>query len=209
MSMTAMPSMSRREFLYYVWAASIAILTAEFTGLFVWFALPRFRAGEFGGIFEVAIDQLPEVNAEPVPFSEGRFWLVNLDTTQPNNKMYRAVDEEEDIIGAAAIYKVCTHLGCIYAWNKANERFECPCHGSKYRLDGRRIEDPAPRSLDRFELVALDAEGNELGVAPVGPSDDYQAFPLPANTATLRIATGTRKRGPSLTLLCELQGICS
>ena len=57
------------------------------------------------------------------------------------------------ISGVAAIYKVCTHLGCIYKWNDASNRFECPCHGSKYRLDGRRIQSPAPVDLDRFEMT--------------------------------------------------------
>ena len=81
--------------------------------------------------------------------------------------MYLAPDEEQRIVGVAAIYKVCTHLGCIYDWNDANGRFECPCHGSKYRLDGRRIESPAPRSLDRFLVSAVDNDGNVLAESDV------------------------------------------
>jgi cytochrome b6-f complex iron-sulfur subunit len=145
---------SRREFLYYIWGASLALFTAQMGGLLVWFLIPRFREGEFGGRFILPIDVLPEVNAPPENFPGGRFWLVNLDSTtdQGQERMYLAPDEEEPIRGVAAIYKVCTHLGCIYAWVSANNRFECPCHGSKYRLDGRRVESPAPRTLDRFLL---------------------------------------------------------
>ena len=33
-------SLTRREFLYYIWGASIALFAVEFTGLLVWFMLP-------------------------------------------------------------------------------------------------------------------------------------------------------------------------
>lgn len=203
---TASPNagLTRREFLFYIWGASMALFTAEFAGLFVWFALPRFKAGEFGGIFEVPIDQLPAVNTKPTGFSEGRFWLVNLDTSQPNNIMYRAADETEDLIGVAAVYKVCTHLGCIYAWNSANERFECPCHGSKYRLDGRRIEDPAPRTLDRFEIQAVDANDTVLATSVKDDEGSYLPLVLPANTANIWVNTGVRAKGVGLPLISEI-----
>ena len=204
---TASPNtgLTRREFLFYIWGASMALFTAEFAGLFVWFALPRFKAGEFGGVFEVPIDQLPAINTKPTGFSEGRFWLVNLDTTQPNNIMYRAADETEDLIGVAAVYKVCTHLGCIYAWNSANERFECPCHGSKYRLDGRRIEDPAPRTLDRFEIQAVDANDTVLATAVKDEeTGSYLPLVLPANTANIWVNTGVRAKGVGLPLISEI-----
>ncbi len=38
--------------------------------------------------------------------------------------------------GLVALYKVCVHLGCLYAWVDSTVRFECPCHGSKYQEDG-------------------------------------------------------------------------
>ncbi|MCL4867723.1 MAG: Rieske 2Fe-2S domain-containing protein [Anaerolineae bacterium] len=197
--------LTRREFLYYVWGASMALFTAEFTGLFVWFALPRFKEGEFGGKFAVPVDQVPAKNARPVGFSQGRFWLVNLDTTESNDRMYRATDEPNDIVGVLAVYKVCTHLGCIYDWIEANERFECPCHGSKYRLDGRRIEDPAPRTLDRFSIEAVDADGALLATSQTDSrTNEYAPMVLPANTAQLLINTGDRRQGSNPTLLRQL-----
>jgi cytochrome b6-f complex iron-sulfur subunit len=203
-------SMTRREFLYYIWGASIALFTAETIGLLVWFALPRFRAGEFGGQFTVPVTSVPEVNGPPNNFPDGRFWLVNLDTTsdQGSERMYLASDEDEHIVGVAAIYKVCTHLGCIYDWNSANERFECPCHGSKYRLDGRRIEDPAPRSCDRFLVSALDENENVLAVAELGTDGTYAPLQLPPGTDLVQVDTGERLNGPSETLICELRDTC-
>ena len=200
--------MTRREFLYYIWGASIALLTVQGAGLLVWFLIPRFREGEFGGRFLVSVDELPGVNEEPANYPEGRFWLVNLDSTAPNELMYQAPDEAEPIVGVAAIYKVCTHLGCIYSWTPANNRFECPCHGSKYRLDGRRIESPAPRSLDRFNVQALAEDRTTvLAESPLGEVF-FEALQLPAGTVFLGIDTGNRQQGPTNPLLCDFVGNC-
>ena len=199
---------SRREFLYYIWGASIALVALQGAGLLLWFLIPRFREGEFGGTFTLTIADLPPINSTPANFAEGRFWLVNLDTTQPNELMYQAPDEPNPIQGVAAIYKVCTHLGCIYSWTPTNNRFECPCHGSKYRLDGRRIESPAPRTLDRFLVQAIaDDETTVLAEASVG-EDFYQPLVLPSGTAFVRVDTGSRMDGPTQELLCDFQGNC-
>lgn len=199
---------SRREFLYYIWGASIALVTLQGAGLLVWFLIPRFREGEFGGSFTISVNDLPPINSTPANYAEGRFWLVNLDTTQANDLMYQAPDEPNPIQGVAAIYKVCTHLGCIYAWTPTNSRFECPCHGSKYRLDGRRVESPAPRTLDRFLVQAI-ADDESTVLAEAGLAEDfYQPLVLPGGTAFIRIDTGSRKKGPSQDLLCSFQGNC-
>ena len=201
---------TRREFLYYIWGASIALFAAESAGLLVWFLIPKFREGEFGGTFTLPVDELPDINAEPVNQADGRFWLVNLDTTNADGeeRMYQASDESSAIQGVAAIYKVCTHLGCIYSWIPVNNRFECPCHGSKYRLDGRRIESPAPRSLDRFRVEALNEDQTQVLAESALVDDFYQPIVLPAGAAFLRVDTGSRKTGPSQDLLCSFTGNC-
>ena len=207
---TGTTGISRREFLHYIWGASIALYVAQFSGLLIWFLLPRFREGEFGGEFILPLEAVPDTNAEPVNFPDGRFWLVNLDSDQPNELFARAPDETDvSFKGVVAIYKVCTHLGCIYPWTPANNRFECPCHGSKYRLDGRRIESPAPRSLDRFPLTFLDADKNPIpGAQSVLENDFYQPVIVPDGAAFIRVDTGARKLGPTETLLCEFAGAC-
>ncbi len=207
---TGTTGISRREFLHYIWGASIALYVAQFSGLLIWFLLPRFREGEFGGEFILPLEAVPDINAEPVNFPDGRFWLVNLDSDQPNELFARAPDETDvSFKGVAAIYKVCTHLGCIYPWTPANNRFECPCHGSKYRLDGRRIESPAPRSLDRFPLTFLDADKNPIpGAQSALENDFYQPVIVPDGAAFIRVDTGARKLGPTETLLCEFAGAC-
>jgi menaquinol-cytochrome c reductase iron-sulfur subunit len=45
----------------------------------------------------------------------------------------------------------CPHLGCGYRWIADRKRFECPCHGSIFDLDGRVLAGPTPRRLDSLE----------------------------------------------------------
>lgn len=42
---------------------------------------------------------------------------------------------------------VCTHLGCVVPWNKSENKFMCPCHGSQYDANGKVVRGPAPLSL--------------------------------------------------------------
>jgi cytochrome b6-f complex iron-sulfur subunit len=53
--------------------------------------------------------------------------------------------------GLAAMSAVCTHLGCTVR-HVENEGFVCPCHGSRFALDGRVVEGPAPAPLAWFGL---------------------------------------------------------
>ena len=53
-----------------------------------------------------------------------------------------------------AFSAACPHLGCGVDWNEKTEKFDCPCHGSGFALDGRCVFGPAPRGLDELEVVA-------------------------------------------------------
>lgn len=195
------PPMTRREFLYYIWGASMALFMAEFGGALVWFALPRFKPGEFGGLFVIDISKIPPVDSDPQDNPSGRFWLVNIgpkrvaDPRQP--KDYPITP------GIQVIYKVCVHLGCLYKWVAVNDRFECPCHGSKYLATGTRVDGPARRNLDVFIMTFKDANGNVLAKNKAGdPASDPTAgapVPLPPGAATLEIDTGKRIQGGSNT----------
>ncbi|HEY0049465.1 MAG TPA: FAD-dependent oxidoreductase [Pyrinomonadaceae bacterium] len=46
---------------------------------------------------------------------------------------------------------VCAHLGCIVRFNSLEKTWDCPCHGSRYGIDGHPINAPAFKSLAEIE----------------------------------------------------------
>lgn len=44
---------------------------------------------------------------------------------------------------------ICTHIGCINHWNEAEQSWDCPCHGSRFSIDGEVLEGPAYAALQK------------------------------------------------------------
>ncbi len=53
----------------------------------------------------------------------------------------------------------CTHLGCLLRFNAAERSWDCPCHGSRFGIDGAVLEGPAVAPLSQPELDTNDNPG--------------------------------------------------
>ncbi|MEL7236989.1 MAG: Rieske 2Fe-2S domain-containing protein, partial [Chloroflexota bacterium] len=162
-----------REFLYYIWGASLLLLLGEAGAGIIWFAYPRFAEGTFGGTFAFAPELVPLPGAEPVEVPAGRFHVSHL--------------ADDSLV---VLYAVCTHLGCLPKWTPGPERFECPCHGSKFERSGLYIEGPAPRSMDRFVTTITFDDGTVETTNEVGDPIQLQGRRI----ASIDVDTGTRIR---------------
>ncbi len=94
----------------------------------------------------------PNVLFEPSPtFRAGNPDLYPVDSvTYLQDQQVYIVRTEQ---GFYAVSAVCTHLGCITQWKPETNQIACPCHGSKFKPDGAKIEGPAPRPLPHFSIT--------------------------------------------------------
>ncbi len=167
---------NRRKFISYAWSGALGLLTLE-SGLATYqFMYPRFREGEFGGKFPLGeATALPQIGIDPEGIATGKFWLINTDE------------------GPRALYMVCTHLGCLYKWEPSNNRFECPCHASKFSREGHYIWGPATRSLDQFVIEIV--EDGEVVAQTEDVGDTISAPKALAPGTEIVVNTGKRIRG--------------
>jgi cytochrome b6-f complex iron-sulfur subunit len=178
-------AVSRRQFLNRAWTASFSAFLGFFGMSTLSFLWPKLTGG-FGtkisaGDYEDIIAKVgPEGNFTPLFIPEGRFYLVYYEGTA-DSPVYELVNAKDTKL--LALYRKCVHLGCSVPKCDASKLFECPCHGSKYRLHGEYYGGPAPRGLDRFPIAL---EGDKVvvdtGTVVEGPprgTDTWQKFAEP------------------------------
>ena len=55
--------------------------------------------------------------------------------------------------GLHAVNPACTHVNCIVGWNTAEQTWDCPCHGSRFSMDGEVLTAPARKDLEKISLT--------------------------------------------------------
>lgn len=88
-------------------------------------------------------DRLKGLNKslQDVAIGEGK--LVTVD----GDKVAAYRDQTGEIHAVSA---VCSHLGCVVAWNSAEKSWDCPCHGSRFSCKGEVLHGPTVKDLKKF-----------------------------------------------------------
>jgi len=138
------PDMQRRTIMNLIVVGAVGIPAVWMAGSYAYFFYPPSKGGPGGGT--IAKDSI----GNTVTFqgwldshlAEDRN-LVQGIKGQPTYLILTAEKKIEDY----AVNAVCTHLGCTVPWNRAANKFMCPCHGSQYDNTGKVVRGPAPLSL--------------------------------------------------------------
>jgi glycine/D-amino acid oxidase-like deaminating enzyme/nitrite reductase/ring-hydroxylating ferredoxin subunit len=64
---------------------------------------------------------------------------------------YRDTDGELHTVSA-----VCPHMGCLVAWNDGERSWDCPCHGSRFGVEGDVLDTPAAETLEQIDVSTID-----------------------------------------------------
>jgi cytochrome b6-f complex iron-sulfur subunit len=158
---TFVPDAEKRGLMNLILLGSLVGSIGGLAGPFVYYFYPAGVGGSTGGL--VAKDAL----GDDVTFSG---WLA---THQPGERKlvqglkgdatYLIVTEDKTIENYG-LNAVCTHLGCVVPWNKAENKYMCPCHGSQYNNEGKVVRGPAPLSLALAHVEK--GEGDKVTLSP-------------------------------------------
>jgi nitrite reductase/ring-hydroxylating ferredoxin subunit len=137
----------------------------DFLGLAaVWSAMATLAFGMLGAM------RLPRAAVVPSPSRKFRVTLPQgLAANEPFIPPGRPIAIFRDADGVYAVSTVCTHLGCIVKAEGGG--FDCPCHGSRFALDGTVEKGPAPKALPWLSVRASSGDTfiiDEAETVPAG-----------------------------------------
>lgn len=81
--------------------------------------------------------------ADEIPPGEGRVITAH----GKRCAVYRDEDGKVHAVSAA-----CAHMGCVVGFNDVERTWECPCHGSRYAIDGEVLQGPTVKPLEKVVL---------------------------------------------------------
>lgn len=60
---------------------------------------------------------------------------------------------KDDLHNIHAVDPSCPHVHCNVAWNNAEKTWDCPCHGSRFGVDGELLTGPAQKGLKKVDIT--------------------------------------------------------
>lgn len=136
----------RRRFLRFLVGFSAVSMLAMIAAPIVGFLLPPRTTGAGGGgkTLVGTIADIPLGQGKVVPVGSTPAIIINT---------------EQGVKGFNAI---CTHLGCIVAWDQGAGNIVCPCHDGRFNAtSGAVVSGPPPSGLAPVEVSV---EGEEIYV---------------------------------------------
>merc|ERR1712087_439810 len=149
------PDMQRRSLMNLVLLGGAGVPVLWLGGGFVYFFVPPGGGGGGAGLTAkdaLGNDVLANTWIEKNPYP-GRSLVQGL-----KGDAHYLIVKEDKTLADFAINAVCTHLGCVVPWNRAQLKYICPCHGSQYDFNGKVIRGPAPLSLALAHLNEIDGK---------------------------------------------------
>jgi cytochrome b6-f complex iron-sulfur subunit len=163
---------TRRSFMRRMLGVGIGILSLEFLGGTLAFMWPNLTEG-LGA--QISLGTADDINTAAPEWAEGlpyvynaaNLFFVNVpaakarvegdgSVSSPVPDPGTDVDPELALPDRSvlALWRKCPHLGCqVPQLCDQSQWFECLCHGSKYTVLGEKRDGPAPRGMDRFEVL--------------------------------------------------------
>ena len=163
---------SRRSFMRRVLGVGVGLLSLEFLGGTVAFLWPNLTEGLGAQITIGTPDDVANAQPEwgeglPYVYNQANLFFVNVPAAmarvEGDGTVASPIPDPGTNVGAdiplpersvLALWRKCPHLGCqIPQVCEQSQWFECLCHGSKYTVLGEKRDGPAPRGMDRFEVL--------------------------------------------------------
>jgi cytochrome b6-f complex iron-sulfur subunit len=134
----------RRRVLQAIMGFSLVSTAAIVLTPIVGFLLPPKDSGAAAGgkVLAGTVDDIPLGSGKVVAMGSTPVMVVNTDQ------------------GVKAYEAICTHLGCIVAWDDGASNIVCPCHDGRFNpATGAVASGPPPAPLPPVEASV---EGNEI-----------------------------------------------
>ena len=75
-------------------------------------------------------------------------WKKNIPSyIKIDNMLYGVYVDDDNVKHIVKL--ICPHMKCSLVFNKSTKTWDCPCHGSRFDLDGNILEGPAVKNISK------------------------------------------------------------
>lgn len=152
MNSIAVPTVNRRELLYYLLFATVVLSVIFLGGLALWYLRPVTPSSRvlLGRVEDFPVSSTPY---KQIVEADGRIiplWVVH---TPEQLTVFSG------LVPTPAEWRFST---CPYAWNQDTQRFEDPCTGAKFALTGEILDDLGVKNLRALDFYPVYLVHDEL-----------------------------------------------